>query len=287
MTKSILSVHRAPDRRDFKIIDETDDYIVVDKPPLLLVHPTKPDGTVTLWAELRHLLAFEISSGGQISIVNRLDRETSGIILVAKTMAAAREFGLCMQGRRLTKEYHAIVWGWPEWEEKTVDAPIIRQGEIGPSKIYLKQLINVHGAEAVTRFGVVQRLRKQTTNGEHFSLLKARPLTGRTHQIRVHLASLGHPIVGDKIYGPDENLYLRFIETGWTDELARKLLLERQALHASRLRIDERRDWLSALPKDLSEWMLEGHALLCPKISGADPPSHGYGAAGSADALQV
>ena len=256
MSETELSNIRARDRRDFKIIDETEEYIVVDKPPLLLVHPSKPDGTVTLWAELRQLLAFEIASGGQISIVNRLDRETSGIVLVAKTMAAAREFGLCLQARRLAKEYHAIIWGWPEWEEKTVDAPIIRQGEIGPSKIYLKQIISARGAKAVTSFRVAKRFRRETSNGEYFSLLKAEPRTGRTHQIRVHLASLGHPIVGDKIYGPDENLYLRFIETGWTDELARKLLLERQALHASRLRIDERRDWSSPLPRDLSDWIL-------------------------------
>jgi 23S rRNA pseudouridine1911/1915/1917 synthase len=244
------------ERRDFKIIDETDEYIVVDKPPLLLVHPSKPDGTATLWAELRHLLAFEIAAGGQISIVNRLDRETSGVVLVAKTTAAAREFGLCMHARRVTKEYYAIVWGWPDWESKTVDAPIVRQGKVEQSKIYLKQTIHPRGAEAVTEFEVMRRFRKHTTNGESFSLVKAHPSTGRTHQIRVHLASLGHPIVGDKIYGPDENLYLRFIETGWTDELAGKLLLERHALHASRLCIDEQRDWSSPLPRDLSDWML-------------------------------
>src|SRR2546423_682428 len=133
-------------RPDFKIIDETDDYMVVDKAPLLLVHPTKPNGATTLWTELRQLLAFEIASGGQISIVNRLDRETSGIVLVAKTTAAAREFGLLMQSRRLRKEYHAIVWGWPEWESRIVDAPIIRRGEIGTSKIYLKQAIDGRGA---------------------------------------------------------------------------------------------------------------------------------------------
>ena len=102
---------------------------------------------------------------------------------------------------------------------------------------------------------MVKRFQKLTANGESFSLLNAQPLTGRTHQIRVHLASLGHSIVGDKIYGPDENLYLRFIETGWTDQLARELLLERHALHASRLRVDERRDWSSPLPKDLREWL--------------------------------
>jgi 23S rRNA pseudouridine1911/1915/1917 synthase len=245
----------AHDRRDFKIIDETDDYIVVDKPALLLAHPSKPDGTASLWAELRHLLAFEIVAGGQISIVNRLDRETSGVVLVAKTTAAAREFGLCMQARRVTKEYHAIVWGWPDWESKTVDAPIVRQGEVEGSKIYLKQTIHRRGAEAVTGFEVLRRFRKHTTNGESFSLVKARPSTGRTHQIRVHLAWLGHPIIGDKIYGPDENLYLRFIETGWTDELASKLLLERHALHASRLCVDAQRDWSSPLPPDLSDWM--------------------------------
>jgi len=255
MSGITLTGARARERRDFKIIDETDEYIVVDKPPLLLVHPTKPNDATTLWAELRQLLAFEIASGGQVSIVNRLDRETSGIVLVAKTTTAAREFGLLMQSRRVTKEYHAIVWGWPDWETKTVDAPIIRQGEIATSRIYLKQTIDPRGAEAVTKFHVVKCFQKQTPNGEAFSLLRAHPLTGRTHQIRVHLASLGHPIVGDKIYGPDENLYLRFIETGWTDELAHKLLLERHALHASRLRIDDERDWSSPLPENLRDWL--------------------------------
>src|SRR6202140_3740798 len=93
---------------DFKIIDETDAYLVVDKPPFLLVHPTKPSSAPTLWKELRELLAFEIANGGQVSIVNRLDRETSGLVLVAKTSAAARRFGLLMQQHRFHKEYRAI-----------------------------------------------------------------------------------------------------------------------------------------------------------------------------------
>jgi 23S rRNA pseudouridine1911/1915/1917 synthase len=241
---------------EFKIVDETDDYIVIDKPALLLVHPTKPNGATTLWTQLRQLLAFEIASGGQVSIVNRLDRETSGIVLVAKTTTAAREFGLLMQSRQVKKEYHAIVWGWPEWESRMVDAPIIRRGEIAPSKIYLKQTIDRRGAAAATGFRVLKRFRKKSANGQLFSLVKAQPVTGRTHQIRVHLSSLGHPIVGDKIYGPDENCYLRFIETGWTGELAAKLLLERHALHASRLQIDDQRNWSSALPRGFSGWMM-------------------------------
>src|SRR5256885_2831316 len=99
----------------FTVIDETDDYIVVDKPAFLLTHPSKPDQRVTLWKQLRELLAFEIANGGQVSIVNRLDRETSGIVLVAKTAAAARRFGLLMEQWRFHKEYLAIVWGWPDW----------------------------------------------------------------------------------------------------------------------------------------------------------------------------
>jgi 23S rRNA pseudouridine1911/1915/1917 synthase len=242
-------------RRDFTILDETADYIVIDKPSLLLVHPSKPDGAVTLWAELRRLLAFEIANGGQVSVVNRLDRETSGIVLVAKNAKAAREFGLLMQSRQVRKEYYAIVWGWPDWTSKMFDGPIIRRGLIGPSAIYLKHAIDKRGAEAVTDFHVERRFRKGTSNGELFALIKAYPLTGRTHQIRVHLASLGHPIVGDKLYGPNERLYLQFIETGWTGELARELLLDRHALHASRLCFDQQRDWTSPLPAELRDWL--------------------------------
>src|SRR3954449_1891812 len=89
----------------FQIVDESDDCVLVNKPPFLLIHPTKPNGAPTLWKQLRELLAFEIANGGQVSIVNRLDRETSGLVLVAKTAAAAREFGLLMQRHRLKKQY--------------------------------------------------------------------------------------------------------------------------------------------------------------------------------------
>jgi 23S rRNA pseudouridine1911/1915/1917 synthase len=239
----------------FRIIDETDDYVVVDKPPFLLVHPTKPGATPTLWKQLRDLLAFEIASGGQVSIVNRLDRETSGLVLVAKTTATARDFGLLMQRHQLRKEYFAIVWGWPEWEHKIVDAPLDRQSKHQHSAIWLKQMIQPAGAPAQTKFLVERRFRKSTSSGDCFSLLRAIPLTGRTHQIRVHLASIGHPIVGDKIYGPEEQLYLRFIETGWTRELQEKLLLPRHALHSARLAIESEHEWTCPLPHDLAEFI--------------------------------
>ena len=271
---------------EFKIVDETNEYLVVDKPPFLLMHPTKPDGRPTLWKELRHLLAFEIANGGQVSIVNRLDRETSGLVLIAKTSAAARRFGLLMQEQRFQKEYLTIVWGWPAWETKIVDAPLDRQGKHRESAIWLKQMIHPTGAPARTDFFVERRFTRSTRPAQHhspyplpskeqdqgegaaqvwtrnsngedekFALIRAVPRTGRTHQIRVHLASTGHPVVGDKIYGPDEKLYLQFIKAGWTAQLAGQLLLPRHALHSTKLAIEGEVEWESRLPADLAEFI--------------------------------
>jgi len=204
---------------------------------------------------LREVLAFEIASGGQVSIVNRLDRETSGLVLVAKTAAAARRFGLLMQKQRLRKEYLAVVWGWPEWGQKIVDAPLDRQGKHQQSAIWLKQTIHPAGAQAQTEFSVERRFKRSTSSGVRFSVIRAFPRTGRTHQIRVHLSAIGHPIVGDKIYGRDEQLYLQFIESGWTPELEQRLLLPRHALHSAKLAIEGERDWASPLPLDLAEFI--------------------------------
>jgi 23S rRNA pseudouridine1911/1915/1917 synthase len=273
----IVSVSSQNPPLRFKVIEETDDYIVVDKPAFLLTHPTKPDQRPTLWKQLRELLAFEIANGGQVSIVNRLDRETSGLVLVAKTASTARRFGLLMQQQRVHKEYLAIVWGWPEWETTIVDAPLDRQGKHQPSAIWLKQTIHPKGAEAVTEFRVERRFTKATGDSKatepsphssssgrgsreaagegKFSVVRAIPRTGRTHQIRVHLASLEHRVVGDKIYGPDEKLYLEFIETGWTSSLRQKLLLPRHALHSAKLAIKNEHEWRVDLPADLAQFV--------------------------------
>ena len=256
-TEPITSVSKQTSAPRFKIIDETGDYIVVDKPAFLLTHPTKPDQRTTLWKQLRELLAFEIANGGQVSIVNRLDRETSGLVLVAKNAAAARRFGVLMQDRHLPKEYLAVVWGWPDWETKIVNAPLDRQGKHEPSAIWLKQTIHPKGAEAITEFRVERRFEKSTSTGNRFALIRSTPKTGRTHQIRVHLASLGHPIVGDKIYGPNEKLYLEFIETGWTPKLERQLLLPRHALHSAKLAIENGKEWTAELPSDLAQFVCD------------------------------
>ena len=243
------------------IVAEGTDFLVVSKPPGLLVHPTKPGGPVTLLDLLRLLLACELASPDtQVSLVHRLDRDTSGLILAAKTQAAARRFSIDLSRGGFRKEYLALVWGWPEWETSTVDAPLLRQGTRLPSAIWLKQTIHPDGAPARTRLEIVRRFeRPPARGGGRFALVRAHPETGRMHQIRVHLASVGHPVVGDKIYGPDETCYLRFIETGWTPELARVLLLGRHALHAHRLEFDERpgvrRTVEAPLPADIAGWL--------------------------------
>jgi 23S rRNA pseudouridine1911/1915/1917 synthase len=247
---------------DFAIVAESEDFIVVEKPPFLLVHPTKPSSVRTLWGELKQLLAFEIANGGQVSIVNRLDRETSGLVLVAKSASAARRFGMLMQEQRITKEYLAIVWGWPEWETRSIEAPLARQGAHALSPIWLKQTIHPLGTPARTDFRVEEHF-KRGSKQERFAIIRAFPRTGRTHQIRVHLASLGHPLVGDKIYGPAEKLYLEFIETGWTPDLERRLLLPRHALHSAALEIEGGERWVSALPGDLANFA--GREAICRK----------------------
>src|SRR2546423_5795758 len=179
MRSNIAQISTQTGAPRFKIIDETDDYIVVDKPAFLLVHPTKPDQRTTLWKELRELLAFEIANGGQVSIVNRLDRETSGLVLVAKTATAARRFGLLMQQHRLHKEYLAIVWGWPDWETKIIDAPMDRQGKYQPSAIWLKQMIHPAGAPALTEFQVEKRFKRWGAVNHSSPGASRRPLPSR------------------------------------------------------------------------------------------------------------
>jgi 23S rRNA pseudouridine1911/1915/1917 synthase len=226
----------------------------------MVVHPAKGHWSGTLTAALAHHFQALSDMGGPTrpGIVHRLDRETSGLVLVAKTAAAARDFGLLMQRHSLRKEYVAIVWGWPEWERKLVDAPLGRQSKYQCSVIWLKQMIHVAGAPAQTEFFVERRFKRSTSSGDRFSVIRAIPRTGRTHQIRVHLTAIGHPIIGDKIYGPDEQLYLRFIETGWTHELEQKLLLPRHALHSAKLASEDEHVWTSALPPDLAEFCSGG-----------------------------
>jgi 23S rRNA pseudouridine1911/1915/1917 synthase len=233
----------------FQLLEEGEGYVVVDKPAPLKVHPGAPSSTTTLYDELVKVLAYELANGGQISIINRLDRETSGVTLVATTAVQARRFGLAMMERRFHKTYQAICFGWPSWETCSHDGPILRRGEVEASEIYVKQMVHSSGPPCLTHFRVKDRFRYQ---GRDLSLIEAQPVTGRMHQIRVHLSHLGLPLVGDKLYGFDERCYLEFIETSWTPALAERLLLPRQALHASRLELEDEAAWQAPLPQSLA-----------------------------------
>jgi 23S rRNA pseudouridine1911/1915/1917 synthase len=158
-----------------------------------------------------------------------------------------------MQWGGVRKEYAALVFGWPEWDEKVVDGPIVRLGDVATSSVWLKRTVHPSGAAAVTHFHVQSRLSRD--QGGRFSVLRALPQTGRTHQIRVHLSSVGFPLLGDKIYARGDHHYLDFIDRGWTEEMAAELWLPRHALHSSRLCLElcgEKFDWFSPLPTDLA-----------------------------------
>lgn len=230
--------------------------MVVEKPAQMAAHPSKPSDELTLWHYLKDLLAFELVNGGGLSLINRLDRETSGLTLVAKSRGAARDLCRQMEAHRIQKSYHAIVFGWPESDVWEINAPILRQGTKRPSPIWLKQCIHPEGSEAFTAFKTLLRLRHQDHPDQHFALVQAMPRTGRMHQIRVHLAASGLPLVGDKIYGVDETCYLEFIETSWTPSLQSRLLLDRHALHASGLRLEESGlAWDIPLPEDMANFL--------------------------------
>jgi 23S rRNA pseudouridine1911/1915/1917 synthase len=216
-------------------------------------------------------------------LVNRLDRETSGVVIVAKNSEIAGELGKIWEARAVQKEYLAIVHGRVRDDHGLIDAPL---GKDERSIVAVKDCVRPDGAPAQTEYWVERRFARYVVLGDgenrqderqrcdggkfslsaacggegrgevapssilhplarrsaaktapsSFSLLRLIPRTGRKHQIRIHLAHLGHPIVGDKLYGGDEDLYLALVENRLTDEQRARLIFENQALHARAVR---------------------------------------------------
>lgn len=251
---------------DFKVLDESDDWIVVDKPAPLIVHPANGKIEANLLGGVEVLLSYEMETGAALSIITRLDRETSGVVLIAKHREAARDLGKIFERRQAEKEYLAIVHGFPEEDEWNCEAPILRSGEVEASEIWLRQIAHPNGKDCETGFRVEQRF---GWNDRPYSLVRCFPKTGRMHQIRVHLAHGGHPIVGDKLYSGDGREYLEWMATDWTEALARRLLLNRHALHAARLSIPwkgRNLEWNSPLATDLQRFLDEGIAINAPSL---------------------
>ena len=199
------------------MVHEDDHLLVLNKPAGLVVHPAggPPSGTL-LNRLLHHCPALE--NLPRAGIVHRLDKDTSGLMVVAKTLAAHNELVKQLQARRVRREYQAVVQGVLTGGG-TVDAPIGRH-----PKNHKKQAVGEGGKEAVTHYRVMERFRCHT----HISVKLE---TGRTHQIRVHTAHIRHPIVGDPVYGGRRRL-----PPGASERLMARLQgFSRQALHACRL----------------------------------------------------
>jgi 23S rRNA pseudouridine1911/1915/1917 synthase len=214
----------------FAIIHEDADLLVINKPADLVCHPSKHGELSSLIGRVRLYLA----SQAHPQLVNRLDRETSGVTLVAKTVEAARQLRRLWELHQVQKEYLAIVHGHVGKDTGLIEEPL---GKDVASRVAIKDCVREDGAPSQTEFCVERRF---LHSQGRFSLLRVRPRTGRKHQIRIHLAHLGHPIVGDKIYGADEDAYLALVEKRLTAEQRRALIFDNHALHARAVRLDWR-----------------------------------------------
>lgn len=214
------------------VVYEDADLIVIDKAPGMVIHPAPGHTHGTLVNALLHHCKDLKGIGGveRPGIVHRLDKDTSGLVLVAKTDAAHRALSQQFKDRVIKKTYLALVKGTLAAKTGTVDAAI------GRHKTHRKKMaLNEDGRDASTAYEVIEQFK-------HYAFVRAMPKTGRTHQIRVHLASMGHPILGDPLYGNPRGPDLPE--------------MERQALHAHRLEFQhptsgETQTFESPLPTDM------------------------------------
>jgi len=231
------------------IVHEDADLLVIDKPAGVVVHPAPGHRTGTLVNALLHHVGDLSGIGGVLrpGIVHRLDKDTSGLLLVAKNDETHRALADALRRREIKRIYWAVAWGHLA-EDRAVDAPIARSATSRQ-----RMAIVEGGRRALTRF---KRLERWVAA----DLLRAELETGRTHQIRVHLAHIGHPVVGDAVYGPTGAMRISGAGLPWARELERRV--PRQFLHAAELsfthpRTGESMRFRSPLPPDLApalEW---------------------------------
>jgi 23S rRNA pseudouridine1911/1915/1917 synthase len=232
-----------PEAIPLDILCSDPNFLVIDKPPGMVVHPGAGRRSGTL-ANALLSLEGEVSRIGGVErpgIVHRLDRETSGVLVVARNDIAHRNLAAQFAARQVTKVYLAVVWGNPVPSRGRIDAPLGRH----PMVRTRMSVRRAGGRPAITEYETLQSLGK-------FSLLRLRILTGRTHQIRVHLKHLGHPVVGDSAYGGNRFAAVR-------DAKLRRALEDfgRLALHAFHLEFQdpasgERRTFEAPPPTDFA-----------------------------------
>lgn len=240
-----------PQAIDLDIVFEDQDLLVINKAPDMVVHPGAGNHDGTLVNALLAHCGDDLSGIGGVKrpgIVHRLDKETSGLMVVAKNDAAHKGLAAQLESRKLKRVYHAFVWGVPNPSEGRIETNIGRSRQNRQKMAVMQD----GGKEAITDYRLVENY------GAVASLVECRLQTGRTHQIRVHMAHINYWIVGDPVYG--KNAIPRFLKLHKVTEKAGKALLEfpRQALHAAKLEFyhpvtENRLSFKADLPKDMKK----------------------------------
>lgn len=210
-----------PCPRHIEILLDEPSFVVIDKPAGLPVHASAKFYFNTLTTVLRERFGDPAPQ-----ICHRLDRETSGALVCAKSREAAAVIKGAFAAKRVAKTYLAIVTGQPPWDTVDLDTPLALAGPDDDTELPgVRMIARAGGLQSLTRCEV-------TARAGGYALVRCRPVTGRQHQIRAHLAHAGFPIVGDKLYAHGDAAFRRFCDEGLTPELAELFVLPRHALHA-------------------------------------------------------
>jgi 23S rRNA pseudouridine1911/1915/1917 synthase len=213
-----------PCPRRFDVLYGDDDMLVIDKPAGLPVHVSAK----FYFNTLTRVLA-ERFPGQPLQICHRLDRETSGCLVVARHRDAAARLKAAFSDKRARKTYLALIHGIPAWEEREIDLPL-GLVDAARCRIGVRMEVRANALPALTRARVIDR-------AGQVALVECRPITGRQHQIRAHLAAVGHPIVGDKLYAHGDHAFADYCERGLTPDLLARFGLPRHALHAASITV--------------------------------------------------
>lgn len=247
------SAHQiTPDELRSWIVYEDERLFVVNKPADVVCHPSKEGPWSSLCGAVREYLGLET-----IHLVFRLDRETSGLVILGKDADTGSRLQTAAQRRQYGKTYLALLSGELRGET-LVDQPL---GPDYSGPVAVKSCVCEGGQRAVTRF-----IPLAAAGG--FTLVRVKTETGRKHQIRAHAQWLGYPMVGDKIYGPDQRLFLEFIDFGWSAAMAERLLLPRQALHCGEISVrlnGTPLEFRAPLPEDMRAFVGQRMHLVLPE----------------------